>query len=777
MIKEYKIVGKGMNRKDSFAKVTGSAKFATDFLPKGMLYGKYLGSAIPHGYIKSIDTTIAESLPGVIAVMTGKDVPDIMHAGYIEDRFVLAKEKVRYIGDPIAAVAATSEEAAYAALDAIEVEYEELPYILDFEEAQKAHCPVVVHEDLENYHFFEQHNVSFGFDKNHPNQIIHRRVRHGDVEKGFEEADLVVESEYRLPRAHPSAMEPHNCIVVPSPDGTLTIHASEQAGLTAKGAICHLFGLTTSQVHWITPYVGGGFGSKVDIMVTPIATALALKTGKPVKLEMTREEVFTSGSPRCGAVVRIKDGVMNDGTLVARQIEEVMDGGGYSTYVTVMVSEGIYGATGTYRVPNFKLDAHGVYTNTPPNGPFRSLGSEILAFAIESQMNKIADKLGIDQVEIRRKNVLVDGDVDVISQTTHNNGTLSCLNKVADYLDWGEAKKELPSPWVYGRGVSLGNKFSACGSTGTAAMCKIHPDGKIELRYFHIEMGQGADTVLAQIAAEEFDVPYEDILVNPRDSDFCPHDEGTYCSRGTYVNGHAVMLACRDAIRQIKDIAAKQLNVSEYSLEVKNGRVYEINNEKNGLTFAELYQWGGYLLRGAEILGKDTFKGPEGSYDSSNGQGNPVDYYSYGALGFEMAVNTETGDLKLLNAVGVYDMGQPINITQVHAQIDGAMSMGIGQAMFEEVIINDKGAIINGNFRDYKVPTALDMPNNDKWITDRAGEPLAAGPYGAKGFGEVALVPVAPGVSNAINDALGVKINTIPLTKERVLMALREKTK
>ena len=774
MIKEYRVVGKGVKRKDAFAKVTGAAKYACDYIPNGMLYGKYLGSTIPHGKIKNIDTSEAEKIPGVVAIITGKDVPDVMHAGYIEDRYILAKDIVRYIGDPVAAVAATSESAAYAALDAIKVEYEELPFVLDIEEAYSTECPVRVHENLEHYTTIAKHNVCFGYEADHPNQILHRRVRHGEVEKGFAEADYIIEGEYRMPRAHPSAMEPHNCIVIPSPDGSLTVHASEQAGLSAKGAICGLFGIEPSKIHWVTPYVGGGFGSKVDIMVTPIAVCLALKAGKPVKLEMTREEVFQSGSPRCSAVVRIRDGVMKDGTLVAREIREIMDGGAYSTFVTVMVSEGIYGATGTYRVPNFKLDAHGVYTNTAPNGPFRSLGSEIFAFAIESQMNKIADELGIDQVEIRRKNILVNGDEDVIGQITHNNGTMACLNKVAEYLNWGETKT-LPAPWAYGRGVSLGNKFSQCGSTGTACMVKIHEDGKIELRYFHIEMGQGADTVLAQVAAEEFGVDVDDIIVNPRDSNFCPHDEGTYCSRGTYVNGHAVMLACRDAIRQIKEYASQILKVAEYSLEVSGGRVYESGNEEHGLYFSELYEMGGYLMRGAEILGKDTFKGPEGTYDPATGQGNPIDYYSYGALGFEIAVNTDTGDVELLNSVGVYDMGQPLNIEQVHAQIDGAMSMGIGQAMFEELITNDAGRMINANYRDYKVPTALDMPHNDRWITDRAGDYLPAGPYGAKGFGEVALVPVAPGVSNAIVDAIGVRLTRIPLTKERVLMALKEK--
>jgi len=773
---DYSVVGKNVLRKDAFEKVTGRAVFTPDIHPKGMLYGKLVTSPHAHAIIKKIDTSKAEALPGVIGVITGADCPDERTDGYIHDRHIMCKQRVRFVGDVVAAVAAMSQQIADEAAKLVEVEYEVLPHVLDPVEARAKNHPVVIHPDLPEYHNIEWQGVWSSLDPERPNQFIHRKIRHGDVEKGFAEADFIFEGDYELPRAHHCAMEPHSAVVAPEGEDGLVVWASEQGGCFQRYSISEALGMETSKLHLVIPYLGGGFGGKVGIMVTPIAALLAIKTQKPVKLELSREEVFVQGHPRSPGVVHLKDGFTKDGVLVAREIHEVINSGAYSTHTTVLVSAGVYGATGTYRVPNLKIDAYGVYTNTPPTGPYRSLGSEILCFAIESQMDRVADKLGISRADIRRRNLLVDGDEDGIGQITYNNNTMACLEKAVDYLKMDEPRRKPEGPWVFGKGISVGNKFTSYWDTGTVATCKVYDDGNIEIRTFHVEMGQGAHTVLAQVAAEEFQIDYNKIKVVATDTATCPYDEGTYCSRGTYINGNAVRLACQDAKRKMFDVASEIMNIPADKLGTKNGTVYELDNPDNSIPFFQLYEYGGFLKKGGEIVGMDTYLTTFDHDDRETGQSTDVvTFYSYGALGFEVAVNTETGEIQILKSGGWYDMGEPLNPKLVELQLEGAMVMGIGQALFEEMLFNDDGKLINPNFRDYKTPTFLDAPFNDAIVGGFAGTPHRDGPYGAKGIGEVALVPVMPAISNAIRDALGIEISSIPMTREKVLESLREK--
>ncbi|TEB18038.1 4-hydroxybenzoyl-CoA reductase subunit alpha [Pelotomaculum sp. FP] len=773
---EYSVVGKSVPRKDAYEKATGKAIFTADIKPKGMLYGKILGSPYAHARIKKIDASEALKLPGVIGVITGEDCPEERTAGYIHDRHVLAKKTVRYVGDPVAVVAAVSNAVADEALKLVKVEYEELPAVFDPEEARSKECKVVVHEELPNYQHIEFQGVWSSLDPERPNQFIHRKIIHGDIEKGFAEADFIFEGRYSLPRASHCCLEPHVALAVPEADGSLTLYGSEQGGMYHRYEMCEVLGLETSKMRFVSPHLGGGFGGKVGIIVCPIAGLAALKLKRPVRIEMSREDVFVSGNPRSPGIVLLKDGYKKDGTLVARYIEEIVDSGAYSTHTTVLVSAGVYGATGTYRCPHMRIDAYGVYTNLSPTGPYRSLGSEILTFAVESLMDKAADELGISRVEIRRKNLLVDGDIDPIGQVTYNNGTMACLDKAVEYLKLDEPKRAPEGPWVFGRGISTGNKFTAYWNTGTVALCHVYDDGVIEIRTMHCEMGQGAVTVLAQIAAEEFQTSYDKIKIVNGDSAVCGYDEGTYCSRGTFINGNAVRLACQDAKKQVFNVASGIMGVPDDKLETRDGKVYEIGNPDNSIYFYQLFEYGGYLLEGGVIIGKDTFVMTFEEDDRETGQSKDlITFYSYGALGFEVAVNTETGEVKILKAGGWYDMGYPLNPKLVELQLEGAFVMGIGQALYEEVKFNDQGKVINPNFLDYRIPTMLDAPKNEALVSGFAATPHKNGPYGAKGIGEVALVPVMPGISNAIRDALGIEIKQIPLTRERVLNAIKEK--
>lgn len=771
MTEKFRVVGSSPIRKDAIEKATGAAVFTPDIKPDGMLYGRMLGSRVAHGIIKSIDTSKAEALPGVKAVITGKDVPE-NRMGYIQDRHVLCKKRVRYIGDPVAAVAATTPEIAEQALELIEIEYEELPIILNeydgFNENEN-----LLHEDLPSYNTTPVPLLIYRLDEEHKNAFIHRQIRHGNIEEGFEEADVIVENEFKMPRAHHCPMEPHSCCVAPDVNGNLTIWASEQGGVRLKYFICNTFGLDSSKVRFITPYLGGGFGGKVDLMNTPICVMLAMKSNSPVRLEMSREECFVQGNPRSPATVHIKDGFKKDGTLVARQITELINGGAYSGHVTVLCNDGAFGATGTYRCPNMTLDAYGVYTNTPATGPYRALGAELLCFAIECQMDRAAEVLGVDKVDIRRKNLLVNGDIDCNGQLTKNNESLACLEAAAKALEWDKPAAKLEYPWVAAKGVSMGNKYTMSGST-SSMIVKVCDDGVIEVRHYQIEMGQGCNTALSVIAAEAFDTSYDKIKIIFDDSQFCPFDHGTFCSRGTFMNGNALIRACAAAKKELFMRASQVMGIPADNIGTKDGTVFQLDKPENSLPFKALFNNGGWVPEIGEIMGKVAFTYDEGTMDKETGQGEPTAYYSYGSLGMELAVNVETGDIKILQAHGFYDAGQILNEGAIYGQIDGAIVMGLGQAVYEETLFNAEGRIINGNYRDYKIPTMLDAPYNDNMSLGFVGKPNEEGPYGAKGIGEVAMVPIMPGIANAITAAIGVELNELPMSKERVVRGIRE---
>ncbi len=797
---EYYSIGKAETRQDILDKVTGAALYSTDIHPKGMLYGKVLGSPIPHGYIKHIDTSEAEALPGVMAVVTGMDGPEERTiGGYLSDKHLLCRRKVRCIGDPVAAVAATSEQIAEQALKLIRVEYEPLPFVLDPEDAYQKDCPAVVHENVWDYKRLDLHGVAHCFDKEHPNQAIKRKVRHSDdfyvdpdqyedpeaydaafqenFQKAYDGAYLKLETQrYEFPRVSHCFMEPHVCVAEPHPDGSISVWASEQGGKLAKYTIANSFGLSPSQVHMNIPYLGGGFGGKTGCPVTPPTVMLARKAGRPVKIVQTREEVFSAGNPRPPAVIYLTDGYDKDGTLRARKVEAYINCGAYTTYSLVMLDHSVYGVAGNYKNPNLWVDAYGVYTNTEANGPYRALGCELFVYAIERNLDKAAEALGIDKYEIRKRNVLQVGDSDGHGQTVtpDSNGSEACLDAAAEYIKWGTPARPADGPWRYGKGLSLGNKFTAYGHVGAEATCAILDDGTIELRNFHCEMGQGAMTVDSQHAAEIFKTPMSRIRILNQDGDNTPFDEGTYCSRGTYINGNAMILACEDAKRQLLRRAGEIMNIPPERLDTKDGMVYDTTNPDNKIGFGDVYEHGGWSREG-QIVGKGTFVPEQALNNPKNAQGNPVLFYSIGSWGMEVGVNVETGEVEILDCGGFYDAGTVLNRATCEGQIEGALVMGIGQAVFEEIMVNDQGKVINGNYRDYKIPTFMDSPNNERLKVGFVEQSFPTGPNGAKGVGEVALIPVMAAIANAIYDATGAEIHEIPMTRERILAALREK--
>lgn len=800
MAEEFYSIGKGEIRQDAVLKVTGEALYSTDIHPKGMLFGKILGSPIPHGIIKSIDTSEAEKLPGVVAVVTGEDGPDHPTiGGYLTDRFIMNRvgSKVRCIGDPVAAVAATSEQIAEAACKLIKVEYEPLPYVLDPEKAYDKSCEVKVHDDVQSYKRLDLHGVAHCFDREHPNQAIKRRVRHSDVfdinpddydtpeaydeafEKKFDEVYesaylKIPEQRYEFPRVSHCFMEPHVSVVVPLKDGGVEVWASEQGGRLVKYSMSAAFNLKPSDFHMHVPFMGGGFGGKDDCPCTGPAIMLARKSGRPVKIVQTREEVFSMGQPRPGASIYITDAYNKDGTLAARKVKAFVNCGAYTTSALVMLDHSVYGVSGNYKNPCLWVDAYGVYTNTEPNGPYRALGCELFVYTIERNLDLAAEKLGIDKYTIRKRNVLQIGDYDGHSQLVYNNGSEAALDASAKFIEFDKPAHAPEGPWRYGKGLSLGNKFTAYGHTGTEANVTILDDDKIEIAVSHVEMGQGSLTVDSQQVAEFFKVPMSQIRIRNENSDFMPYDEGTYCSRGTYINGNAILLACEDAKRQLFERTSKRLGVPAERLATAHSRVYDIENPDKFLYFHDLYEHGGWAPE-SKLVGRGTFSPEQALNNPKNAQGNPVLFYSIGSWGMEVGVNIETGEVKLVKCGGFYDAGRVINRKTCEGQIEGALSMGLGQAIFEEIMINDNGKVINGNYRDYKIPTFMDSPENDKVYVDFVGEPFPSGPNGAKGIGEVALIPVMAAIANAIYAATGAEIHNIPMTRERILQSLRDR--
>jgi len=766
------VVGKSVIRTDALEKVTGTAKYTSDVdlhLPN-LLYGKILRSPYAHARILGIDISQAAKLPGVEIILTGKDVPSQRFGQYVADQHILTRETVRFIGDAVAAVAANTPETADEALQLIKVEYQKLPAVFDAEEALSPDCPAVLHPDLASY---ERSLLAYlGRDLPGPNVHTHHRFRRGNVDHGFQKADLTVENRFSTPRVAHCQLEPYNSFAYLESDGSLTIWSSvhELFGAT-QGMICKLFALPPSKVRLRTHYIGGNFGARPQ--AEKFAAFLAIKTGKPVRVTYSREECFIDGLNRFSTSIYIKDGVNSDGTLLARQIKVICNGGAYASLTPLLARNASF-ALSLYRIPNLKWDAYGVYTNEPCSGPFRGFAIPEVLWAIEQQMDIIAHKLEIDPVDFRKRNIVREGEENVRGEITHSIGAQECLDKAAEWIEWGKPSPASSGHLKAGKGVASGIKYSMT-DAASSAIVKVHCDGTVEVRHGADEVGQGANTILAQIAAEEFSVPTHKVKLVWGDTARTSYDFGSVSSRTTYSTGNAVLLACQDVKRQMFKIAATKLGASPQDLETRDGKIYLKQSPETAIMVADLCLPGaGCLAEGAELLGRATFVKPGSGEDPDTGQGKILtSFYSYGAQAAEVTVDTETGQVRVLRFGSSFDMGQPINTKLCEGQMEGGAGMGIGTALHEELII-DKGQVLNPNFTDYRLPSTGDIPSGDNMGCMIAAVPQRDGPFGAKGLGEATLVATAPAIANAVYNAVGVRIKDLPITPEKVLNALRE---
>jgi len=781
-MKEHFMIGKGIKRVDSLEKVTGRALYSFDVELPGMLYGKILRSTVPHAKILNIDISEAQKLPGVMLILTGKDFPPYARYGYgLMDEPILAMGKVLYVGDSVAAVAAERPDIAEEALDLIDVEYEELPPIFDPEESLRPDPPSVIHEGLKDY-------IKLPIplpvpDILSPNLCAYHKVRKGDVEKGFKEADVIVENRYSTSMIQHCQLESHNCVASWDEKGELTLWTSAQSLFVARQILSIIHQIPESNVRIIVPYVGGGFGGKIELTSEVICSVLAKITGRPVKIAYTRKETFINASVRHPVITHIKDGVKKDGTIIAREMRLIFDGGAYSKTTPFTVRNSSLAATSTYRIPNFKLDSCGVYTNKPSAGAFRGFGCSQVCYAVESQMDEIAHKIGMDPAEIRLKNALEEGEKNIIDEVVISDGTKECIKKVKEAMDKKRSKEKIHGVWRRGVGYACGNKNSLAPTIANAYV-RVNGDETVDVYTAALELGQGGHTAMLQIAAEEFKLPVEKIKLITGDTRVVPFDHGAFSSRQTFNTGNAIRLACIDAKQQLFESAAKLMEARAEDLDTGEGKIFVKGNPEKSIRISQLFMpaLGGMLpIHGKEFFGRGTWVqeadllSPEtGLIMGANPIGRPVAFYIFNCHAVEIEVNIETGEIRILKYISANDVGKAINPDIVHRQAEGGAVMGIGSALYEELVF-DNGNPINPNFSDYKIPTAKETP----YIKDFESIIVEAyhkdGPYGAKGVGEAVMIPTAAAISNALYDAIGIRIPDIPLTPERVWRAIKEK--
>jgi CO/xanthine dehydrogenase Mo-binding subunit len=758
------VVGVSIRRIDGAEKVTGQAVYAGDLSLPGMAYAKVLRSPLPHARIRRIESSKASALPGVFAVLTRDNLNVAFNSFgvYVKDQQILATDKVRYVGDMIAAVAAVDEGVAEEAVKLIDVEYEELAAVYTVDEALKNGAPLV-HEKLEG-----RKDPNYGRGGTHlvhdqSNICFHFRHHRGDVEAGFRASDVIFEDTFAFPSAQHYPMEPHVCVA--QFDGeTLTVWSATQSPFPVRQELARIFGIPFSGVRIIVPYVGGGYGGKSGIRTEGIAACLSRMCRRPVRLAFKAEETFkTICQPR--ATMKVKTGVKKDGTFVARKCEVYFNGGAYANSGPSVTEKAGYRAHGPYRIPHVQSDSYSVYTNTVPATAFRGFGGPQVAFAYETQLDMIAQRLSIDSYEIRMKNLLEKGESFSEGDTPIDCDLKAGLKRVAEAIGWdtrdeGDKKS---GPKKRGLGIATAVKDGGGTNKPANAAVKIFNDGSVLLSTGSVEIGQGMRTAFLQVVAEELSVPPEQVRVAALDTHYTPMDKGTNASSATSIMGQAVQKAVQDARAQFFQAAASVFRSSVSDIRLDNGMV--ICGEQK-LSFREVMQRHFRDTEG-EIWGRGFFKVQR---DDNVPLGYPSPFWEIGLGAAEVEVDSETGEVKILRYVSLTDAGKMIHPVQCHAQDEGAAVFGLGQALFEDLVYQD-GQLINGSLVDYRLPRFDDLPESFTTFVMEGG--AGPGPYGAKGMGEGGILAVAPAVANAVHAATGVRIPEVPLIGEKVWKALQ----
>lgn len=763
------VIGGNVRKVDGVRLATGAPAFTDDIHLSGMLYGKILPSPHAHARIVRIDATKARALPGVHAILTYKDVPRVPHTTAGQswpepspyDTYLL-DSKVRFVGDRVAAVAAETRAIAERALRLIEVEYEVLPAILEIEQAMQPDAPVI-HDEPDSKNIYDARR----------NLAAHILREIGNVEEGFREADYILEREFRTQRQQHCMLEPHVTICWLDPDGRLVIRTSTQVPYHCRRQVAMILGIPAGRIHVVKPRIGGGFGGKQEMLLEDICGALTLATRRPVKMEFTREEEFYMARSRHPQILRLKIGVKRDGTVVASHLAVLSTTGAYGSHAST-----VQGNTGSkvlplYRAAHQRFECDVVYTNTPVAGAFRGYGCPQGFFAMESLADELAAKLGIDPVDFHRKNTIRQGDVDRLSaqlgegkeglpRVIRSCGLPACLTKGAAAIEWDRKRRLLPEhggPVKHGVGMACAMQGSGiAGIDWASAFLKMNDDGSFCLQVGASDVGAGADTVLAQIAAQTLGVSLDKIIITSGDTDLTPFDTGAYASSTTIITGGAVKKAAEKVRAQVLGVAAKMLEIPAESLVCGNNEVFSKDEPRKAVSIADV---------ALQALYKEKLQIMEGASHFNTDSPPP-----FSATFAEVAVDTQTGKVKVEHLATAVDPGVAINPMQAEGQVEGAVTQGLGFALTEELVLDHAGRPVNPNFLDYKIFSAADMPKLTTILVETE-EPL--GPYGAKSVSEVPINAVAPAIANAIFHAVGVRIRKLPIRPDDILRALYER--
>lgn len=761
MKEDYVNIGKRLPRVDGIPKATGEAKYAADLSLPGMLWGKILRSPYPHARILSIDTSKALGLPGVRAVVTGADTIGFKAGGISSqgDEPYLALDKVRFIGDEVAAVAAIDEEIALEALDLIEVEYEELPAVVDPVAAMGEDSPLV--------HDHAPRNISFQTD-----------LSYGDVDEAFMKSDYVREDRFETAPIRHGFIEPHAALASWDSSGKLSFWGSKQSPYFTYRNMAKALGIPLNRVRVIQPYIGGGFGGKNEMFAVDFCAAfLSQKTGKPVKIVVSQEEVLFAYRQRHPTIIDIKTGLKKDGTLMALEAHVIADGGAYLSIgpMSLYLMTAFFGLP--YRLPNMRSKGYRVYTNTQPSCAMRGHGVPQARFAAEGQLDLAARDMGLDPLDVRLKNALKPGETTPNGFKITSCGFEESILKSKEIIAKWMSERPKESPANIKRGVGVGCYGFVCGPrmaghNTAAAVIKVHEDGGISLMTGSTDAGQGSDTALSQIAAEVLGVRLEDIRYGMVDSDITPVDPGTYGSRVTFITGNAVRVAALDVRDQLAEVAAKKLEANPQDMVFRDRQVYVAGSPDRGLPFSKLVKTAQYSGTGKTLLGRG-YWAPEGLevVNFETGQGNMSAAYSFGTQVAEVEVNTETGGVKVIRMAMVHDCGTPINEMLMEGQLEGSAVGAVGHTLMEEIIRKD-GQTMNPSFLEYRMPSTLDVGELEIYHVDTYDE---VGPFGAKESGEGIQVAVVPAIANAVLAAIGAPVKRIPITPMMILDALKNK--
>ena len=752
----HDVIGRSVKRTDLLDKVTGNAKYAGDFIWPGMLYGRIKRSNVAHAVIRRIDASRALALPGVKAVLTHEDVPRVLHAGSPHprsasvtcDQYIL-DNRVRYWGEGVAAVAATSEEIAEAALDLIEVEYEPLAAVFDVDAAQQPGAPLI-------------HDRGFGHNLVLAPQVFTR----GDVAQGFAEADLVIEGVYEGGRPTPAYMEPNVCACQWDGNGNLTVWISTQTAFMVRGILAEVLGLPLSKVRVLVDHMGGGFGAKQDLFQHEFLCALlARQTRRPVRMEYTREETFTGGRSRHPARIWLKQGFRRDGTLTARQAKVVFNSGAYGSHGPGVTIVGTSALVSLYRCDNVQLEGRCVYTNSPIAGAFRGYGVVQTYFALDTQMDEAAERLGLDPAALKLHNAVRQGDIAPSNHPLLGHGLEDCIRHGSALVGWPGVRRQARDRGVVKTGWGMGcemhgsSAYPGIKEQGNAIV-KMNEDGTVVLLTGTAGLGTGAHTALSQIVAEELGLSFERIACVHGDTDVVPWDIGAFASHTTYMGGRAAQMAAAKVKEQLLERAAGLLEAPAAELAVRDDTVFVAADPARRMAVREVVgpRKG---IPAAQLVGSATY--------------HPTKSYSFAAHFVEVEVDTETGRIGVRQVVPVHEIGKVIHPVAAAGQIEGGIQQGIGHALYEDYQIDmQTGRSLNANFVDYKMPLSMDMPPIHTVLLETAPDP--GGPFGAKGVGEDPIVAIGPAIANAVYDAIGVRFRHYPIRPEQVLQALRDKT-